>query len=169
MVAALRQVVEAGFRPDHGRLAAIFVRPATDERKELHTAVLSVVEGVCGDRWQGTDPRTQITLMNVSVLDCLARGDRSRWSQAGDQLIVDLDLSEQNLPVGQRLAVGDALVEVTDEPHTGCRKFTERYGGDALAFINARERRHLRLRGCYVKVLKGGAVQTGDAIVKVPD
>jgi MOSC domain-containing protein YiiM len=86
---------------------------------------------------------------------------------AGDNLIVDMDLSEANLPAGQKLAVGEALIEVTDHPHTGCGKFTRRFGQDAVRFINAEERRPLRLRGLYARILKAGAVRVGDAVQKI--
>jgi MOSC domain-containing protein YiiM len=86
---------------------------------------------------------------------------------AGDNLIVDLDLSEANIPIGQRLQVGQAVLEVTDLPHTGCSKFVERFGPDAVRYINAAERRALRLRGLYARVLKAGTVQIGDTVQKV--
>ena len=166
---ALQQVIDAGFPREHGTLATIFVRPATNERRELEEARVTARSGVEGDRWRGRNRRTQITLMNAAVLDCVARGDRARWATAGDQLIVDLDLSEEHLPVGQKLRIGEALVEVTNVPHTGCAKFSSRYGEDVLSFINAPERRHLRLRGCYVRVLVDGVVRVGDRIEKIGD
>ena len=105
--------------------------------------------------------------MNVKVLDCVCDGDRSRWELAGDQLIVDLDLSVENLPVGQRLEIGETTVEVTEVPHTGCKKFVARYGAEALDYINAEERANLRLRGVYVMVIEEGVVKAGDTIEKL--
>ena len=122
---------------------------------------------VVGDLWKTNDPRTQITLMNAKVLDCVCDGDRSRWELAGDQLIVDMDLSEDNLPVGQRLKIGETTVEVTEIPHTGCKKFVARYGTEALDFINAEERASLRLRGVYVMVIEEGVIKAGDTIEKI--
>lgn len=104
--------------------------------------------------------------MNVRLLKMIA-GDEERMALAGDNLIVDLDLNEANLPAGQRLAVGEALLEVTDLAHTGCSKFAERFGQDALRYINAAEHRSLRLRGLYVRVIRAGTVRTGDVIHKV--
>ena len=45
--------------------------------------------------------------MNARYAELIA-GDAGpdSWAQAGDQLYVDLDLSEENLPAGSRLAVG---------------------------------------------------------------
>jgi|AP95_1055475.scaffolds.fasta_scaffold73883_1 hypothetical protein len=167
VVEELAALVEAGFTPDQGCLETIFVRPEHDAREELEEATLTAAEGVVGDLWKTTDPRTQITLMNAQVLDCVCEGDRSRWGLAGDQLIVDLDLSVENLPVGQRLKIGGVTVEVTEVPHTGCKKFTARYGTEALDYINAEERADLRLRGLYVMVIEEGVVRAGDVIEKI--
>jgi hypothetical protein len=164
---ALADLVAAGFTLDQGSLETIFIRPETETREELQEATLSKAEGVVGDRWKTNDPRTQITLMNVKVLDCVCDGDRSRWELAGDQLIVDLDLSVENLPVGQRLEIGETTVEVTEVPHTGCKKFVARYGAEALDYINAEERANLRLRGVYVMVIEEGVVKAGDTIEKL--
>lgn len=172
----LTALVEAGFPKQQGTLDAIFIRPVTEEREDLEEAELLKSDGVKGDRWRPTaskrlpdgspDPRTQITMMNRRVLDCVS-GGRDRWALAGDQLIVDLDVSEANLPVGQQLRVGDAVVEVTDIPHTGCAKFRRRYGNEALDYINGDGRENLRLRGVYVKVVEEATVRVGDAIEKI--
>ena len=164
---SLGSLVEAGFTPDHGSIEAIFIRPEHDAREELEEVEVTADQGLVGDLWQAKDPRTQITLKNARVLDCVSEGNRSRWALCGDQLIVDLDLSEENLPIGQRLKIGGAMVEVTEVPHTGCKKYVARYGQDALDYLNADERAHLRLRGVYVKVIEDGVLRVGDSIEKI--
>jgi MOSC domain-containing protein YiiM len=96
-----------------------------------------------------------------------AAGLADRMAMAGDNLIVDLDLSAANLPPGQRLAAGEALLEVTDAPHTGCKSFAQRFGPDAVRYINAAERKAIHLRGRYCRVLRAGTVRVGDLIRKV--
>ena len=161
---------------DQGTLEAIVIRPETDQRELLEKVSLSPEGGVEGDRWAATsflrlpdgrpDPKVQVSLMNARILRLIARDDR-RIDLAGDNLVVDLDLSEANIPVGQKLAVGETLLQVSDIPHTGCGAFAERYGPDAVRFINAAERKHLHLRGIYAQVLQAGSIRTGDAIRKV--
>jgi MOSC domain-containing protein YiiM len=102
--------------------------------------------------------------MNARLLRLIAEVER--MPLAGDNLVVDLDLAAANLPVGQRLVVGEAVLEVTDLAHTGCDKFSERFGRDAVLFVNAAKRRELRLRGCYARVVKAGSVQAGAVIRK---
>ena len=97
----------------------------------------------------------------------LVAGDRERWPLAGDQLYVDLDLSDENLPPGTRLALGSAVLEVTDEPHTGCKKFTARFGLDAMVFVNSPVGRALNLRGINARVVESGTVRVGDAVTKL--
>jgi hypothetical protein len=124
-----------------------------------------------GDRHTFRDRRhdgTEITLMNARIVDLLAGGDRDLWALAGDQLYVDLDLSEANLPPGTRLQVGSATLEVSDVPHTGCAKFTARFGSDATRFVNGKPNRGLRLRGMNTRVVTPGTVRPGDEIRKLP-
>ncbi len=153
-----------------GHLEMIVVRPAEGERVCPETAALSPEAGVEGDRWAslGAATDTQVTLINVRVL-ALAAGGRERWPLAGDQLIVDLDLSEANLPAGQRLGLGEAVLEVSATPHTGCKKFTDSYGTDAARFINAPAHAHLHLRGINARVVQGGTIRLGDEVHKLAD
>jgi MOSC domain-containing protein YiiM len=166
-----RQVLEDGLAeirrsPRVGRVELIVRRPSEEEREALDEAWLDPVEGVVGDRWHagGTGhPDRQLTLMNARAAALMA-GTRERWSLAGDQLYVDLDLSGTHLPAGTRLAVGDAVVEVTEEPHLGCGKFSRRFGVDALKFVNSDVGRELNLRGINARIVTGGTVRTGDVI-----
>ncbi len=160
---------------DNGNLRLIVRRPAVDRRELLETAQLDTEQGLIGDSWRArgsgrtddgsADPEAQITLMNSRVAALLA-GSSDAWSAAGDQLYVDLDLAESNLPAGMRLALGDAVLEVSAVPHTGCAKFSGRFGLDALRFVSTREGRELRLRGLNARVVQGGTIRLGDLISK---
>jgi len=152
-----------------GTVGLIVRRPAENEREVLEEGVLDLDEGLVGDTWNGRgtpDPDAQLTLMNARAAELIA-GSRERRPLAGDQLYVDLDLSIENLPAGTRLAVGDAVVEVTAVPHTGCAKFSARVGTDALKFVNKSPGRELRLRGVNARVVTAGAVRVGDTITKL--
>jgi MOSC domain len=164
---------------EEGQVELIVRRPAVEEREILEEAELDPIEGLVGDNWltrgsKSTEdgsahPDAQLTLTNARMVSLIARS-RDRWPLAGDQLYVDLDLSEQNLPPGTRLEVGSALIEITDKPHTGCGKFVKRFGVDALKFANSATGRDMHLRGIYARVLRGGTVRAGDAIRRLsPD
>lgn len=160
-----------------GVVELIVRRPAEGEREVLEEGTLDLEEGLVGDMWRrrgskrtddgSAHPDMQLTLMSARVVDLVAAGDRERWALAGDQVYVDLDISEENLPAGTRLALGSAVIEVTPEPHTGCAKFHGRFGGAAHTFVNTKQHRHLRLRGLNAKVVQPGTVRSGDAIRKV--
>jgi hypothetical protein len=161
---------------DGGRVELIVRRPAENEREVVAVGALDRVEGLVGDAWRAqSDPPTadgwpdgdrQLTLMSARVARLVAvRADR--WQLAGDQLFVDLDLSEANLPAATRLQVGTAVIEITVEPHLGCAKFAARFGRDALRFVNSVAGRELRLRGVNARVVVGGTVRTGDEIRKL--
>ena len=162
---------------DGGRLEAIFVRPAPNERCVLTEARLTTEKGIDGDRWFNDsyyrtksgdpDPRNQVSLMNARFLRQIAGSDDT-MCLAGDNLIVDLDLSEANLPPGTELAVGsEVLLELTDLPHTGCSKLARRYGDEARTFMNNPRGKALHLRGRYARILRGGTVRVGDTVAKI--
>lgn len=159
---------------DHGRLEMIVRRPAVGVREVLTEGQLDTAVGLLGDTWVmrsstrtpdgSRHPDMQINLMNARAVALIAQS-RERWPLAGDQLFVDLDLSVENLRPGTRLAIGDAVLEVTDQPHTGCAKFVQRFGLDAMKFVNSPVGRSLCLRGINAKVAQGGRVREGDAII----
>ena len=160
---------------DAGTLELIVRRPATEERELLEDAQLDLAVGLVGDIWAerpsqrtgAPNPDAQVTVMSARAAALVANGDEADgWAQAGDQLYVDLDLSEANLPAGARLEIGDAVLEVTAEPHLGCGKFVRRFGVDALKLVNSQEGRELRLRGVNTRVVEPGRVRRGDAVRK---
>jgi len=153
---------------DKGTLSYIVVRPERDERVVLQACEMSTDQGVLGDMWprKGTPHiDAQVMLMNARAIELLARTP-DRWALAGDQLYVDLDLSEDNLPAGQRLALGSVILEVTSKPHKGCAKFARRFGEEALEFVNSPQGWQLHLRGICARVVQAGAAKVGDCVVK---
>ena len=171
------RLAELGDSPqDNGTIEMIVSRPESNERVVLEQAEFSVTEGLIGDNWQvrgsrhtedgSPVPGTEITIMNSRTIDAIAQ-DREKWALAGDQLFVDLDLSAENLPVGQRLAVGTAILEVSEVPHNGCGKFTERFGSEATRLVNSKEGRAHRRRGINLSVVQAGTVKLGDTVSKI--
>lgn len=159
-----------------GTVGLIVRRPDVGEREEVPVGELDLKLGLVGDNWfargynktadGAAHPEMQINLMNSRVISLIAQ-TRSRWKLAGDQFYVDLDLSEENLPPGTRLQIGSALIEITAEPHLGCKKFMERFGRDAVLFVNSERGKQLNLRGVNAKVIQAGKVATGDVIGKL--
>jgi MOSC domain-containing protein YiiM len=173
--ASLGQIRDAP--SDYGTVELISRRPAVDEREVVTEARLDTDEGLVGDTWLSrgssrTDDGSpnlaaQITLMSARAAAAIA-GERERWPLAGDQLFVDIDLSTTNLPPGTLVQIGSAVIEFSEEPHTGCAKFSARYGVDALKFVNSPVGRELRLRGANCRVVETGTVRPGDTIRKLP-
>jgi MOSC domain-containing protein YiiM len=144
-----------------------------DEREILEAGDLDLELGLVGDRWATRDKEktpaylaSQLTLIGTRLLAAI-EPDRARWPMAGDQLYVDLDLCQEHLPVGSQLAIGTALIEVSEEPHTGCAKFSSRFGSEALRWINSPIGRAHRLRGLNARVVRAGTIRRGDAIDQV--
>ncbi|MBD0369664.1 MAG: MOSC domain-containing protein [Pyrinomonadaceae bacterium] len=161
---------------DEGTLELIVRRPQRDAREVLEEATLCTTEGLVGDNWRtrGSSRTTdgsshsdmQLNIMSARVINLLAQA-KERWPMAGDQLFVDMDLSAQNIPPGTRLALGSAVIEVTNQPHTGCRKFAARFGADALKFVSSPTGRELNLRGINARVVQAGTIRVGDVLKKL--
>ena len=161
---------------DAGVVHLIVRRPETLEREILDEGQLDTAEGLVGDNWRArgsgqtadgsADPECQITIMNSRVTDLVAQ-DKDRWHLAGDQLYVEMDIGRENLPPGTRLGIGDAVLEVSAKPHTGCGKFVERFGADAMKFVNSAVGREMCLRGINTWVIQQGAVSVGDVVRKL--
>ena len=161
---------------DQGTLEMVVRRPSVGEREVIDEGELDIVVGLIGDSWNTRhnrhrkdgvpDPDTQINIMGVRAIALIAQ-DKSRWSLAGDQLFLDLDLSGDNLPPGTQIEVGSAILQVSAEPHTGCGKFVERFGVDAMKFVNSATGRALCLRGINARVVRNGVVRVGDRARKI--
>src|SRR5262245_45338843 len=153
---------------DEGSIEMIVRRPIKGQREVLEEGLLTLDEGLTGDCWKNHSPHPemQINIMNSRAI-ALVAGSRERWPLAGDQLFVDLDLSEANLPPGTRLELGSALLEITAKPHTGCSKFASRFGQDAVQFVNSVRGRELHLRGLNARVVRSGSIRNGDIVRKV--
>ena len=174
LVAGLEQIRNSP--KNQSVLDMIVSRPEEDAREIMELADLDVVVGLVGDTWQDrpsarsgdgkAHPDMQITLMNSRVADLVAQS-KERWPLSGDQLFADLDLSKTNVPPGPRISVGKAVLEVTEQPHTGCKKFASRFGVDALNFISSPTTEGLQLRGINLKVIEGGEIKPGDIVKKL--
>jgi MOSC domain-containing protein len=161
---------------DAGVLALIVRRPQLGAREVLEVGELDRVNGLVGDNWRtrgssrssdgSAHPDMQLNIMNSRVIALVAQ-EKDRWSLAGDQLYIDLDLSADNVPPGTQLALGSAVIAVTDQPHTGCQKFVARFGLDALKFISSPVGQQLQLRGINAKVIHPGVIRVGDVVKKI--
>jgi MOSC domain-containing protein YiiM len=162
---------------DEGIVNLIVCRPDVGQRKVLQSAEFSLEIGLVGDNWSkkpyskspdgGPHPEMQVTMINSRVLDLITAGDSSRMAVPGDQLVVDFDLSRENIPPGTKLNIGSAIIEVTEAPHTGCAQFVGWFGDDAMRFVNSSRGRELCLRGINSKVVQPGVISQGDKITKV--
>ncbi len=166
--------LEAGWREteksprDMGTVEMIVRRPQPEAREELESAAFTAEAGLAGDDWlrRSANPEAQITMMNSRLINLLA-GDKARWALSGDQLFVDLDISQANLPAGTRLQIGEVVMEVSPLPHTGCTKFARRFGGAARKWVMTDEGQQARRRGVYTKVIVDGEIRVGDRIQKL--
>jgi hypothetical protein len=161
---------------DEGTLELIVRRPEVEEREVLDTGELNLEVGLVGDSWitRGSSrtpdgsahPDMQLNIMNSRVTALVAQ-HKDRWQLAGDQLYLDLDLSEKNLHARTRFTIGAAVIEVSPQPHLGCRKFVSRFGLEAMQFVNSPLGRQLRLRGINARVVSAGVIRVGDVVRKI--
>jgi hypothetical protein len=163
---------------DEGVLELIVRRPSSNQREVLEEGELDRAAGLTGDSWRtrgssrttdgSAHPDMQLNIMNSRVIALVSQA-KERWPLAGDQLFIDMDLGAENLPAGTRLALGSAVIEVTAEPHTGCKKFVSRFGLDAMKFVNSPVGKQLHLRGINARVVQSGVIRIGDVVRKIQE
>jgi hypothetical protein len=117
---------------DQGQVRLLCSRPKPNSRIFPQRFSVSRSRGVEGDfemsrPWLvlpdgSPDPRNQVSIMPWRVLDLVWR-ERNPLTHPGDNIAVDMNLTEDNLPVGSLLAVGSAVLRVSDEPNDGCVKW----------------------------------------------
>ena len=161
---------------DVGTLDLIVARPAEDEREVIAEGELDLEVGLVGDNWQArpssrmpdntAHPDMQLNIINSRLIAHICP-DEDRRKLAGDQLHVDFDLSDENVPPWTRIQIGEAVVEVTDQPHAGCAKFTRRFGLDAMRFVNSEIGVAHHLRGICARVVEPGTIRQGDQVKKL--
>ncbi|PXF46048.1 hypothetical protein BWQ96_04223 [Gracilariopsis chorda] len=157
---------------DNGCVSLIVERPDINLRNIVNSTRLTVGGGMENSGWverPEVGKKDQICVMSEAVIRAITNGDdKDEWAAAGDNLFVDLDLGKHNLKVGDRVQVGDrVLLEVSSKPHTGCIKFSTRFGQDALKAVSVPLAKERRLRGIYFFVVKGGEIKAGDKIKKL--
>ena len=155
---------------------ALNVRPGPDQREERTLIELDPARGAIGDRWERKtwlylqdgrpDPCVQVALCNSPILT-LIQNATGVHHHPGDTIFTDLDLSAQNLPVGSRLQIGSAVLEISDVENDACAKFAAQYGPEVLQWIRLPQNRPLRLRGLFAKIICGGQIHAGDTIAKL--
>ena len=161
---------------DSGSLLMIVRRPDVGQRDVMAEGRLDVDAGLVGDGWKdrgssrtpdgGPNPDAQVTIMNSRALGLMAQSEE-RWRLSGEQLLIDIDMSTENLPPGTRLSIGSAVIEMSEAPHTGCLKFADRFGNDALRFVSTPAAMRMRLRGVNTRVVRSGAIRAGDIVTKL--
>ncbi|HSM34666.1 MAG TPA: MOSC domain-containing protein [Anaerolineae bacterium] len=165
-----------GSPTEAGTLRLVVRRPGKGQREIVEVGQLDTDVGLVGDDWVNRpgshsdkpSPYAQVTMMNARVAELISGDpDPAAWAQCGDQLYLDLDLSEANMPAGSRVGIGEAVLEIQAEPHTGCLQFRQWWGADALRFISTDRGRQMRMRGANAIVLQSGLVRPGDIARKL--
>jgi MOSC domain-containing protein YiiM len=154
---------------DDGSVRLICVRKGGGIHETPGEIEITAHHGLQGDRWSQRDPHadpdgaTAVTLMNVFVAELVGDGEQP-LDAAGDNLLIDLDIGTDALPPGSRLTIGEAVLRVSEQPHTGCSTFRDKFGLDALRWVSTPDGRARRLRGVNCSVVRAGIVRVGDPI-----
>lgn len=161
---------------DGAAIEMLCLRPAMGERRFVDEIHVTREEGIPGERWLTQpwmrlpggqpDPAIQVSFLQRRVLDLVWR-DREGTPHPGDTFVVDMDLSEANLPAGSLLQVGSAVLEVSTVFNNACAKWKKRYGDDALDWVRAYENKEFRPRGVLAKVHRDGVFRAGDRLTRI--
>ena len=165
-VVSVYQYMCSGFSLDQ---VFYLVQRNIDGSRETPQQVFADVEqGIVGDRWfldENRELSEQVAMMNIHIAKFFANGQK--LTLFGDSLFVDFDISPENMPVGTKIKIGEAIFVVTDEMHGPCSKFKKRFGTAAFQICATEKHRHYR--GIYLQVLQSGDIWIGAEIQKLPE
>ena len=152
------------------------LRPERNLRRFVGEIEVTRAWGIPGERWAKQPwltledgrphPGIQICILPKRVLDLVWR-DRENTEHPGDTFIVDMNLSEANLPTGQLLQAGSAVLRVSGVFNEACIKWKARYGAEAKDWVTAPGHPELRLRGILCSVERDGCIRNGDLLSKI--
>ena len=161
---------------DHAPITHLNFRSEFGKRTFTKALSFDREKGVIGDRWidhawlrtqdGAPDPRVQVAIIPTRLLNLVWTGG-TEPPHPGDTIAADMDLSEDNLPIGARLNLGSATVEVSDVFNDGCVKWKARYGHDAYDWARDPKIRKYNPRGIYCKIVQSGEVSITDKLIKV--
>lgn len=172
--AAIPQILAAP--KDGAEIEMLCLRPDFGQRHFVDEVEVTVTHGIPGERWSkmpwlkledgSPHPAIQVCILPRRVLDLVWR-DRQNVVHPGDTFVVDMDLSEANLPAGQNLRAGSAILRVSEVFNEACVKWKVRYGAAAKDWVVAPGHRELRLRGILCSVVRDGVIRLGDRLAKI--
>ena len=151
-------------------------RPGFGDRTYVNEIGATAAGGIDGCRWShspwlknedGTgNPHIQVSILQKRVLDLIydPNGDAPH---PGDTMIADMDLSEENLPIGTILQAGTVQLRVGSHWNNACVKWKVRYGADALDWVRHDENIKHRLRGVLCEIITDGTIINGAKLTKV--
>lgn len=136
-------------------VVAVCLSKNKGERKTPVEAVeLRVGHGIVGDAHAGEWHR-QVSLLAEESIDKMRRQGLSVGAGDFAENITTRGVDLPTLPVGMKVSVGEALIEITQigkECHTRCAIY--RLAGDCV----------MPKEGVFARVLRGGVVKPGDAL-----
>ena len=138
-----------------GKIVALCLSAEKGTRKRAApAAVLRENHGLENDAHAGSGHR-QVSLLSLEKIeDFQKRGALVSYGDFGENLVVSgLDLA--GLPVGTRLGIGDALLEITQigkECHTRCAIYHSM--GECI----------MPAQGVFARVVRGGGLRVGDVV-----
>lgn len=157
-----------------GRVEHLINRPSEGVHVPVDALYLDVELGIRGARWYetawlslpggGPDPRVQVSVTNTQVIRSFTGPDPESQFRCGDNMYVDLNLTQAALPVGAWIQVGEAVLQVSDVENDACGKFAQRFGAEAFRCVRRSEHAALRLRGIFCSIPHSGSVRVGDRI-----
>ena len=129
------------------------------QKSEVAEADLKVDWGIVGDAHAGNWHRQVSLLSYEKIQEFKEKGAEIVPGAFGENLIVE-GYDFRNLPVGSRLAIGEAELEITQigkECHNHCEIYKAM--GDCI----------MPRDGVFAKVIKSGHITLGDTITLLPD